>query len=350
MKTIHVNASRQYDVCIRRGSLARCGGDIRAVNGGTAAALVTDRTVDGLYRQTVEQSLQAAGYRTVKFVIEPGEQSKNGENFLKLLNFLAENQLTRSDLVVALGGGVVGDLAGFAAASYLRGVALVQLPTTLLAMVDSSVGGKTAIDLPAGKNLAGAFYQPSLVLCDPDALDSLPEETFSDGCAEVIKYGMIADGDLLTALKTPLRRQAEAVIARCVEIKRDVVAQDEFDTGMRQLLNFGHTIGHGVELCSGYTISHGKAVAMGMAAVTVAAERSELCPDGLYWELHDLLVQYGLPTQLPYGAQKLLQAAYSDKKRSGDEIHLVVPALRGRCVIRNLTMEEFAVLLQLCDR
>ena len=188
---------------------------------------------------------------------------------MELLNFLAENKLTRSDALIALGGGVVGDLTGFAAATYLRGIDYIQIPTTLLAAVDSSVGGKTAIDLPSGKNLVGAFYQPKLVLCDTDTLNTLPEDIFRDGCAEVIKYGVLYDAELFAHLdESGLSFDREAVIARCVELKRDVVAEDEFDRGKRQKLNLGHTIGHGIEACSGYGISHGKAVAMGMTIIT----------------------------------------------------------------------------------
>ena len=200
MRTIQVNASRSYEIHIGAGLLPEAGEKIRPFCPGGLCAVVTDDIVDGLYADRLEQSLASADLRVVKFVFSHGEQGKNAENYLSLLNFLAESGLTRADCVVALGGGVPGDLAGFAAATYLRGVGFVQIPTTLLAAVDSSVGGKTAIDLPAGKNLAGAFYQPDLVLCDTDTLATLPDKQFRAGCAEVIKYAMLFDAEMFSDL------------------------------------------------------------------------------------------------------------------------------------------------------
>ena len=200
MRTIHVNASRSYDVSVGSGLLRRAGEIIRSYCPGGVCAIVTDDTVDALYSAALEESLHAAGLKTVKYVFFHGEQGKNAQNYVELLELLAENQLTRADAIVALGGGVPGDLAGFAAATYLRGIAFVQLPTTLLAAVDSSVGGKTAIDLNAGKNLAGAFYQPHAVLCDTDTLNTLPDAQFRAGCAEVIKYAVLQDDELFNDL------------------------------------------------------------------------------------------------------------------------------------------------------
>ena len=236
---------------------------------------------------------------------------------------------------------MVGDLAGFAAATFLRGIPFLQLPTTLLAAVDSSVGGKTAIDLRGGKNLAGAFYQPSAVLCDLDTLDTLPQETFADGCAEVIKYGMLGDPGLLDRLEgADFRPDPEEVVARCVARKRDLVEQDEFDTGARQLLNLGHTVGHGIEACSGYAVSHGKAVAMGMVLVTRAAVSFGLCPPAVLPRLEALLRQHHLPTETPYPARALYEKTLSDKKRAGDTITLVVPTAWGKSQLRQLPVGE----------
>ena len=277
MRTIQVNASRSYEIHIGAGLLPEAGEKIRPFCPGGLCAVVTDDIVDGLYADRLEQSLASADLRVVKFVFSHGEQGKNAENYLSLLNFLAENGLTRADCVVALGGGVPGDLAGFAAATYLRGVGFVQIPTTLLAAVDSSVGGKTAIDLPAGKNLAGAFYQPDLVLCDTDTLATLPDKQFRAGCAEVIKYAMLFDAEMFSDLMVsgPAFRP-ESVIARCVEFKREIVTADEFDRGCRQLLNLGHTVGHAVEKLSGFTVLHGQAVAIGMSVIARAcAEKAE---------------------------------------------------------------------------
>ena len=244
------------------------------------------------------------------------------------MNFLAENKVTRTDLIVALGGGVVGDLAGFAAATYLRGIRFIQIPTTLLAAVDSSVGGKTAIDLPAGKNLMGAFSQPSLVLCDTNTLQSLPDEIFKDGCAEVIKYGILYDPELFAHLERyGLAFDLQKVITRCIELKRNVVMEDEFDTGNRMKLNLGHTIGHGVEAKSNFSLSHGKSVAIGIAIVS----RASRCSDTD--RILNVLDQFGLPTGTAYSSEEIYTYTLSDKKRSGNTINLIIPEKIGQCRI-----------------
>lgn len=343
MTTIPVSASRRYDVKIGRGLLSSLGAETRTRVSGPTAALVTDSNVAPLYLAQAERSLQDAGFRTVSTVIPAGEAHKNGQTYLALLEFLAQEQLTRADVLVALGGGVIGDLTGFAAATYLRGVAFVQVPTTLLAAVDASVGGKTAIDLQHGKNLAGAFYQPSLVLCDLDAFDTLPADVLSDGCAEVIKYGMLGNAALLSLLETTDFRtapeQTEAIVAQCVAQKRDLVEQDERDTGQRQLLNLGHTLGHGIEKHSDYTISHGKAVAIGLTLITRAAIAFDCCPPTVLPRLTALLHRYDLPTEAPCGASDLYGAVLSDKKRSGTTLTLVVPTDWGTSQLHPVEVE-----------
>lgn len=329
MKTVTVNASKKYEIKIGSRLLASLGEEIRSISSAKNIAVVTDSNVAPLYLDAVMNSLRDAGIsRVCSFVMPAGEESKNGQTYLTLLNFLAENKLTRSDLIVALGGGVVGDLTGFAAATYLRGIKFVQVPTTLLAAVDSSVGGKTAIDLPAGKNLAGAFCQPSLVICDTDMLNTLPEDIFRDGCAEVIKYGVLYDVAFFDYLEdSGLSFDREAVIARCVELKRDVVMEDEFDTGARMKLNLGHTIGHGVEARSNFGLSHGKSVAIGMAIVA----RASNCPDAE--RIIRVLNQFGLPTSTDYPAEELYTYTLSDKKRNGGTVHLIIPRAVGDCAI-----------------
>ena len=289
------------------------------------AAVLTDSNVAPLYAEALEKSLAEAGFSTLRFTFAAGEESKSAENLLNFLNFLAENEFTRSDCVFALGGGVVGDIGGFAAAISLRGISFIQVPTTLLAMVDSSVGGKTAIDLPTGKNLVGAFYQPSLVLCDYSTLATLPRDIFSDGCAEVIKYGIINDRSLFEKLHNPIEEQIEEVIEACVKNKRDIVNADERDTGVRQLLNLGHTAAHSIEKLSAFAISHGSAVAIGTAIITRAAAKKGLCPQSDCDEVISLLKSYSLPTESPYTADELARVALSDKKRSGGKINLIVP-------------------------
>lgn len=346
MTTVPVNASRQYDICIGSGLLDRTGVMLREVSTCETVMLVCGDIVNGLYADRVQSSLEEAGCRVVRYVYPHGEQSKNAETYLALLNALAQAGLTRTDAIVALGGGVTGDVSGFAAATYQRGIPYIQIPTTLLAAVDSSVGGKTAIDLPAGKNLAGAFYQPSLVLCDYDTLETLPEAVFTDGCAEVIKYGVIWDADFFEQLKSPIRPQIESVIARCVEIKRDVVQQDEYDTGIRGLLNFGHTIGHAVEKCSAYTLSHGSAVAIGVALMTKASYLAGRCDAACVDSVYTMLRQYGLPTRTEFAPDEILTAMLRDKKRSGSSISLIVPARIGKCDIVKLSVEEMKAFLR----
>lgn len=347
MRTVTVNASKTYDIHIGSGLMNTLGEEAKRLGKAQKVCIVSESTVYPLYGAAAEESLKAAGFDVISFVFPAGEESKNGNIFLQLLNFLAENRLTRFDLIVALGGGVVGDLAGFAAASFLRGIRFIQVPTTLLAAVDSSVGGKTAIDLPAGKNLAGAFYQPSLVLCDTDTLTTLPLDIFRDGCAEVIKYGVLYDPALFAHLEeTGLEFDREAVITRCVELKRDVVMEDEFDTGARMKLNLGHTIGHGVEAKSHFGISHGKAVATGMSIITRAAVKNGLCGMDTCERMLRVLTQFGLPTSTAYTADDLYTYTLSDKKRSGGTVKLIVPRAIGDCTVVPTLVENLKSWIQ----
>ncbi len=346
MKTVQINTSKPYKVEIGPGLLRECGARLRTVLGDCSLCIVSDDTVDALYGETAERSLRNAGYAVVRFVFPHGEASKTAETYLALLNFLAQHYLTRTDALVALGGGVVGDLCGFAAATYLRGIRFVQIPTTLLAAVDSSVGGKTAIDIPAGKNLVGAFHRPELVLCDTDLLRTLPADIYRDGCAEVIKYGVICDEAFFECLaRTPVKEQEEEAIFRCVEIKRDIVSQDEFDRGMRALLNFGHTVGHAIEACSDFTISHGCGVALGMRAVSRASASLGRCTDDCAARINAILDVYGFPDQIPYSAEQLEAIALSDKKRAGDSITLIIPKAVGNCVTEKIPAAELKEFL-----
>ncbi|MBP5255139.1 MAG: 3-dehydroquinate synthase [Lachnospiraceae bacterium] len=341
MRTIRIDTAKSYDVVIGRGLLAEAGTRIRETCGPAACMLVSDDRVFALYGEAVKKSLEEAGIRTAVFTFPHGEASKTLATYAALLEELCVQRITRSDLIVALGGGVTGDLAGFAAATYRRGIPCVQIPTSLLAMVDSSVGGKTAVDLAHGKNMAGAFLQPSLVLCDTDTLSTLPEEEYACGCAEIIKYAMIESEAFFESLeRTPVRCQEEEVIAACVDMKRKYVTQDEFDRGVRMFLNFGHTFGHAAEACSGFSILHGQGVAMGMAAVTRAAVKRGLCAPEVSARLEALLMRYGLPTETPYPANRLLSSALSDKKARGGTVSLIVPRAVGRCVIRPVPGEE----------
>lgn len=340
--TIHVDASRSYDIVIGRGILAGLGEFVRPLLGDCRLAVLTDSNVDAFYGSAIMDNLQAAGYNACKYVIPAGEASKCADNLLAFLNFMAGEQLTRSDAVVAFGGGVVGDLGGLSASLYLRGVKYVQVPTTLLAAVDSSVGGKTAIDIPAGKNLVGSFYQPVLVCCDTTLMDTLPASIYRDGCAEVIKYGMILDKELYALLQAPPFERG-SVVARCVEIKRDVVEQDEFDNGLRGLLNFGHTFGHAIEKLSNFAVTHGEAVAKGMVIAAKIAPLCGLCD--VTAELSALLERYGFDLSCPYSATEMHDAMLADKKRRGGSITIVLPRAIGDCALVTVTIEELKDLL-----
>lgn len=347
MQKVSIQASRSYDILIGSGLLPTLGQEAKKFPKVKTVCIVSETNVFPLHGPAAEKILQEAGFRVVSFVFPAGEQSKCGEVYLELLNFLAQQQLTRSDLLVALGGGVVGDLTGFAAATFLRGVKFIQVPTTLLAAVDSSVGGKTAIDLPAGKNLAGAFYQPSLVLCDTDTLDTLPRSVFLDGCAEVIKYGIIYDREFFDYLRSAGPEfDREAVIKRCVELKRDVVMEDEFDTGERMKLNLGHTLGHGVEARSHFALSHGKSVSIGIAMVSRAAAKEGLLRQEDAQIIQDTLESYGLPIRTEYPTGELVFYMLSDKKRSGGTIPLIIPTKIGHCDIIPTPVNELTAFVE----
>ena len=343
MKTIHVSASREYDVIIGAGLLSECGERIaKAVPGAAKAVIVSDSTVAPLYASRVSASLTGAGFACETYIFPAGEASKTLGEWEKILCFLAERRMSRSDVIVALGGGVAGDMAGFAAAAYQRGIRFVQLPTTLLAAVDSSVGGKTAVDLPAGKNLVGAFWQPSLVVCDTDTLATLPRDVWRDGCAEVIKYGVLDGEELFSALEASLpEKLSEELIARCIEIKRDIVAEDEFDTGRRHLLNLGHTAAHAAELLSDYTVSHGSAVAMGLVSMARVCAEQGLCPAADAQRIESLIKKCALPTELPYGADALGKAALADKKREGAKLPLIRINGIGHCAVQSIPAEDY---------
>ncbi len=342
MNTIQVQASGDYNIHIGSRLLGSLGAYAAEAVSGRSATIVSDENVWALYGKETRDSLEAADFHICSFVISPGESNKNTDNFLGILNFLAENHIQRTDCLIALGGGVVGDLGGFAAACYLRGIPYIQVPTSLLAMVDSSVGGKTAIDLPAGKNLCGAFWQPKLVLCDPDCLDTLPTENFREACAEIIKYGILFDADLFAHLEERgLAFDREAVISRCVELKAHVVQADELDFGARRLLNLGHTLGHAIEAESGYAISHGNAVAMGIAAATTASEKMQLLDHSSCSRILSLLKKFGLPTSADYSGEALLRHMLHDKKAQADRISVILPHAIGHCEILPMKADIF---------
>ena len=348
MQTIHVHTSPAYDVAIGPGLLKHCGPRLREILPPCRAAVVTDSIVGPLYLETVTESLKGAGYAVCAYEFPAGEENKNFSTLSGILEFLAAERLTRSDCLVALGGGVVGDMAGFAAACYLRGIRYVQLPTTLLSAVDSSVGGKTAIDLRAGKNLAGAFLQPAAVLCDTDCLKTLPQPVFADGAAEAIKTAVLSDPGLFNRMENGFLPALDpgALIAGCVAYKVGVVERDEKEQGERKLLNLGHTVGHAIEKCSGYAIPHGHAVAAGLAVIARAAERLNWTAEPIAERICACLAKNALPVSAEYSPEALAEAALADKKRAGDSITIVVPKKVGLCELKTMPVTELLSVIR----
>lgn len=345
MRSVTVKTSATYEVLIGSGLLQKAGEEVKKVISPCKAAIVTDSTVVHLYEETVRQSLAEAGFSVCTFVFPAGEASKNMHTLSHLLEFLAKEEMTRTDLIVALGGGVTGDLAGFGAAVYLRGIPFVQIPTTFLAAIDSSVGGKTAVDLEAGKNLAGAFYQPKLVLCDTDVLQTLPEVVFADGIAEALKYGVLGDAALFEKIAGgDFRQDLEEIIETCVSMKRDVVEEDEFDTGKRQLLNLGHTFGHAIEQKSHFQMTHGHAVAIGMHLIAKVAEAKGIAEKGTAAAIAKALEQNRLPKETTFSPAEVAEGTLRDKKRRGGTISFVFPKKIGACEIVKIPVEEVEAL------
>ena len=325
------------EIHIESGLLARAASVIGETFSPSRIPIVSDSTVAPLYLEQLEQQFTLPVTHTV---IPAGEEHKRLSTVEGIYHDLLANGMTRKDLIIALGGGVVGDITGFAAATFLRGVSLCQIPTTLLAQVDSSVGGKTGVDMPEGKNLVGAFYQPRLVLIDPAVLATLPDQTFADGMAEVVKYGYISNREILDMVSAPdYKKNIERIICECVRIKRDVVTIDEHDTGLRMILNFGHTIGHAAEKLGNYVdLTHGQAVAVGMvAAMRLSAM---LGNEDLSERLIGILEHIGLPTELKYGREDIYRSLLSDKKKFGATVNFILVREPGRAEITPIGAEK----------
>ncbi len=344
---------RSYDVCVGPGLISEAASMITAVAGLGAATVVTNPGLRGLYADPLAAGLSASGLDASVVEIPDGETSKTLATVETIYDAVLAHGGDRSTLVVAVGGGVVGDIAGFAAATALRGLGLVMVPTTLLAQVDSSVGGKTAVNRPEGKNLVGSFYQPSLVLADTAALATLPDREFKAGLAEVIKYGVILDAELFSLLENErdavLERDEELmadIVARCCRLKAGVVARDERETsGHRAILNVGHTVGHGLERTAGYgQLLHGEAVAIGMSAAMRVSASLGACDAGDVARLDGLVAAMGLPTEIPAGLDRaaLAEAMGLDKKAQGDKINFVVAGGIGQCRTQPLDLSELS--------
>lgn len=348
-----VNTSKRYTIRIERGALDQLGAYCASLFApGKKAVVITDTHVAPLYLERISTSLRNAGFDVTSCAFPAGEPSKRLSTIEGIYGHMAQAHITRSDFAVALGGGVTGDMAGFAAASYLRGIPFVQVPTTLLSQVDSSVGGKTGVDLPQGKNLVGAFWQPSFVLIDPDTLNTLSPHFFADGMGEVIKYGCIKSRALFDLLieTEDIPSVMEDVIYRCVDIKRDVVERDEFDTGERALLNFGHTFGHALEKLHQYQgLSHGAAVGIGMVMMARLGEKAGFTAPGTADKIAAALEKYHLPVHSDLPLSQIVEATASDKKSTGSSINLVLLKDIGESFVHKVARSDLAALAEGCN-
>ena len=341
MKTLRVNIpNREYDIKIGNGNIDRSGELISSVHTPCNTAIVTDSNVAPLYSERLMTALKKYGFSPQLITIPAGESSKSIDMLTSLYAQMLSMGLTRSDLIIALGGGVVGDLTGFCASTLLRGIPFIQIPTTLLAQVDSSVGGKVAVNLPQGKNLVGTFYQPRLVIVDPLCLETLSDRIFSDGMAEVIKYGVILDEDLFSTLCTASSRTRITeiigdIIYRCCDLKRIVVEEDEQDTGGRMILNFGHTFGHAIEKKYNFTdYTHGEGVAAGMVMAAEYGEFTGITPHGTAQQITELVIKFGLPAKIDIDKDSLMNAVKVDKKGEGSLVTLVLPQKIGKVTLQ----------------
>ncbi len=347
MKKVTIKGVKKpYDILIGKDILTIVPDKIKELTRAKTVVIITDDNVNRLYSDMVLKMLQKAGFNALKFVFPHGENHKTMETICDILEFMAANNVTRSDLIVALGGGIVGDVSGYAAASYLRGIDFIQVPTTFLAAIDSSVGGKTGVNLKSGKNLAGAFYQPRLVVCDTQTFDTLPKENFKEGVSEAIKYGVICDKELFCLLSERDSWNIESVIEKCVSMKAEIVSVDEFDTGQRQLLNFGHTIGHAIEKATDFKISHGIAVGIGMAIISKISDTLGWSDENTYPQITKCLKKNGIPTTTDVKNEALLSAMAKDKKRNGETINLVIPEKIGNCVLKSIEISKLEEVLE----
>lgn len=344
MIRIDINTNHPYSVLLEEGLLYRIGEYAAQCISGKSIALIFDKHIPSEILEHAESSLKRKGYAVFSYGIASGEQSKNPNTLLSVLSFLAESGITRSDAVIALGGGVTGDIAGFASAVYMRGISLIQIPTTLTAMIDSSIGGKNGIDLPEGKNMIGTFKQPDLVLIDPSLLTFLPEPILQDGFGEAIKYAVLI-GDSLESELLKDNPDYVRIIEICVRYKAELVSKDEFDRNERHLLNLGHTVGHAIEASSDYTFTHGKAVVIGLLIAAEIACALGIADASTVSRINSLLAKYQLPTALPCQADKIENAIRFDKKRTDTGIRVILPEHFGRCVQKEFSLQEYLQIL-----
>lgn len=349
--TVDVKTGKPYQVFIGRGLLDDIGTQLAASHPICKVAVLTDDTVAPLYLTRLTQSLTDAGFDIHTSVVPAGEESKSFASLEQLMNEWSITGLHRNDLVIALGGGVVGDLGGFAASVYLRGIPFVQVPTTLLAAVDSSVGGKTAIDIAAGKNLVGAFYQPLAVYCDVDLIQTMEGTRFADGVAESIKYGVLGQPDLFERLSkvplTPTAADLDHIVTQCVHHKNHVVSDDEFEKGSRAFLNLGHTFAHAIEHLSNFEVTHGHAVAIGLAMMARVAFKKGWCTLEVATAIETALLNNHLPISCDYDSEEMCDICRRDKKAASDTITIVVPLAIGHCELKKVSYDTLLELINL---
>lgn len=353
LNKLEVNVPQKtYPILIRKGIMEDIGYEIKKYYYNKKITIVTDYNVENLYGEGFVQNLSSYGYEVHTISIRPGENSKSIETLTQLYNQLLDNGMTRRDLIIAFGGGVIGDLAGFAASTFLRGINYIQIPTSLLAQIDSSIGGKVAVNLPRGKNLVGSFYHPEAVIIDSNMLKTLPQRYLYDGMGEVIKYACIKDKELFKKLsiinnEAELFSNIDEIIYRCCNIKREVVEKDEKEAGKRMLLNFGHTIGHAIEKVFNYEkYTHGEAVSMGMYVITQKSESLGITKAGTAKLIKELLIKFNLPYQIPkIRTEKLLEAIELDKKNESDFINLVLLNEIGDSFIKKIDKKDMVQYL-----
>lgn len=338
MRTLNINTEKEYPVLIGENLIEKVGELVKEKINAKKIAIITDDIVSKLYLEKVDSSLKTQGYDTCRFILKHGEKSKNLKNYSKIIDFLAENELTRTDAVLALGGGVIGDISGFASATYLRGISYIGVPTTLLSATDSSVGGKTAVDIKKGKNLVGAFHQPKLVIIDSAVIKNLPEDVFLCGMGEVAKYALL-DKKVYEVISEENYSLTDLIYA-CVDYKRKVVVNDEFEKGERKLLNLGHTIAHAIEKLSNYKIPHGTAVGYGLKIMAEASLKKGYLKKDEYEKILSLLTAILGETVSPYKTKDMISIMCSDKKRDGNDISLIFVKEIGDAYIEKLPIKE----------
>lgn len=340
MRNIRVNVKTPYWVLVDRGILSTTGALLKPLLRAKKAIVITDANVDGLYSKIVVDSLEKAGFSTYKFVFDAGEKSKNINTYLDIISFLAKNTISRKDVLIALGGGVVGDLVGFVASTYLRGIDFVQIPTTLLSIIDASVGGKTAIDIKEGKNLVGAFYQPKMVIADLNTLKSLSLEEISNGLGEMAKYAILIGNEYFEMMADDVYKNLDELIALSIEYKRDIVEKDEKEAGLRKFLNLGHTTAHAIEKLSDFTIPHGNAVSMGLVMMAKACVKNGLLRDEEADRIYNLIKKYDLANPQPFSIEDIAKEIALDKKSDSTCVDAIVINAIGECEIKAIPLSE----------